>query len=102
MAFESGLMGSGDVTWIVEHIPLHEWLNFDPTTVSTKVGSFATAWIVTKFTEPLRLGAAMALTPWIRRFLVRRGIMSGPPPRSKRSKKTTSTTTSATTPPSTK
>eukprot|EP00536_Pseudo-nitzschia_multiseries_P001004 jgi/Psemu1/300445/fgenesh1_kg.12_\ len=33
------------------------------------VGNFAIAWIATKFTEPIRFGATVALTPPLARFL---------------------------------
>jgi len=37
-----------------------------------KVGTFAIAWVMTKFTEPLRLGFTVATVPTIARFFGRR------------------------------
>lgn len=37
--------------------------------IDPKAGNFAIAWIAAKFTEPLRLGITIALTPWIARVV---------------------------------
>ncbi len=37
-----------------------------------RVGTFAIAWVMTKFTEPLRLGFTVATLPSIARFFGRR------------------------------
>lgn len=37
-----------------------------------RVGTFAIAWVMTKFTEPLRLGFTVATVPTIARFFGRR------------------------------
>lgn len=36
-----------------------------------RMGTFAVAWVMTKFTEPLRLGLAIAVVPSVARFLGR-------------------------------
>ena len=33
------------------------------------VGTFAISWVMTKFTEPLRLGVTVAIVPTVARFL---------------------------------
>jgi len=44
---------------------------FDPSELSPKAGQFGLAWVLTKLTEPVRLFAAVALTPRIARLLGR-------------------------------
>ncbi|CEG44421.1 Predicted membrane protein [Plasmopara halstedii] len=39
--------------------------------VNSKTGTFLLAWVATKFTEPVRLGLTIAMTPRIARFLGR-------------------------------
>ncbi len=37
------------------------------------VGTFATAWVMTKFTEPLRLGVTSGIVPRVAKWLGRGG-----------------------------
>lgn len=39
-----------------------------PTSVAGKAGTFTAAYIVTKITQPLRIGATVVLTPFIARL----------------------------------
>ncbi len=46
---------------------MQDWI--DVSSLSPKVGNFALAWIVTKFTEPIRFAVTLAITPMISRWI---------------------------------
>lgn len=41
----------------------------DPDLIHPEAGTFAVAWILTKFTEPLRLAFTLAITPSVSKFI---------------------------------
>jgi len=65
-AFSSGALFAGDVVGWIEFFHLGDLL--DESKLSPKLGSFALAWIVTKFTEPIRFGITLGITPIIARW----------------------------------
>jgi hypothetical protein len=52
----------------LHHIGLDNYMDLTPIATS-KAGNFALAWILTKFTEPLRLAFTVTITPSFARFL---------------------------------
>ncbi len=62
---------------------LQKFLHIDLEELNPKHGNLAVAWVATKFTEPIRLGAAIVITPpidnrlrtipWIAQFLPKTG-----------------------------
>jgi len=65
-AFSGGLLFPGDVVGLIEYFHLGGL--FDESLLSPKLGSFALAWVVAKFTEPLRFGLTLAITPSLSRW----------------------------------
>ncbi|HEY9225928.1 MAG TPA: DUF1279 domain-containing protein [Gemmatimonadaceae bacterium] len=56
---------------------------WSPTSVGGKAGTFAAAYIITKITQPLRIGATVVLTPIMARLWERmtsRGVAREAPP----------------------
>jgi hypothetical protein len=43
--------------------------HLDVQRVNSKTGSFLIAWVVTKFTEPVRLALTLAITPRLSRWI---------------------------------
>ncbi|SPQ94233.1 unnamed protein product (mitochondrion) [Plasmodiophora brassicae] len=66
---ESPFLSPGDSLRLLDSIGAGRI--FDLSQINPKAGSFAVAWILAKFTEPLRLGFTVLVTPrialWIRR-----------------------------------
>jgi len=57
---------------------------WEPTTTVASVGSWTAAYIATKVTQPLRIVATLAITPFIARIYERMtGKSAGSPPRSR-------------------
>jgi len=65
-----GLIVSTDVISLLQKIGLDRF--FDVNEINPKAGHFAVAWILTKFTEPIRFGLTLAVTPSIYRFITGR------------------------------
>jgi hypothetical protein len=65
-AFSSGILFAGDVVGLIEKLHLGDL--FDESLLTPKMGNFALAWIVTKFTEPLRFALTLGVTPAISRW----------------------------------
>lgn len=60
------ISATGAIDWI-KHVGLDSYV--DVTKINSKAGNFALAWILTKFTEPLRLAWVVATTPKVSRVL---------------------------------
>ena len=65
VGIKSGLVVGDDVLLMLQRAKLDEWI--DASLLSTHHGSLAVAWILTKFTEPVRMAVAVAVTPSIAR-----------------------------------
>lgn len=70
IAIDTGMIVAVDVVPMLKSVGADRL--FDLSLVKPKAGNFAVAWILTKFTEPLRALATVALTPSIARLLGKR------------------------------
>lgn len=59
-----------DAISMFKAIHLDKLIDLD--SLNPKAGNFAVAWILTKFTEPIRFGLTIAITPSIYRFITGR------------------------------
>jgi hypothetical protein len=62
-AFQSGLLREGDIESLIDYLGLATYI--DVSGLNPRLSSFALAWIVTKFTEPIRAALTVAVTPFI-------------------------------------
>lgn len=69
LAISYGLIGSMDALSLIQKLGLDKWI--DISVINPKLGNFGLAWVLTKFTEPLRLGITALITPFIARLLGR-------------------------------
>jgi len=67
VAFSKGWAGSVDVLQFAKYFGLEESV----ANVNPKTAHFTLAWVATKFTEPLRLGGAVLITPPLARLFGR-------------------------------
>jgi len=65
----TGALGS-DAIAIFHKLGLDQY--FDTAKISPKAGNFTVAWLLTKFTEPVRLGITIAILPWVARLFGRK------------------------------
>lgn len=61
---------ASDAISMFKAIHLDKLIDLD--TLNPKAGNFAVAWILTKFTEPIRFALTIAITPSIYRFITGR------------------------------
>ena len=61
---------ANDAISMFKAIHLDKLIDLD--SLNPKTGNFAIAWILTKFTEPIRFGLTIAVTPSIYRFITGR------------------------------
>eukprot|EP00026_Physarum_polycephalum_P014639 Phypoly_transcript_15177.p1 GENE.Phypoly_transcript_15177~~Phypoly_transcript_15177.p1 ORF type:complete len:225 (+),score=57.41 Phypoly_transcript_15177:90-764(+) len=66
----SGLLGANDAISFFKMVHVDKLIDLD--SLNPKAGNFAVAWILTKFTEPIRFGLTIAVTPSIYRFITGR------------------------------
>jgi hypothetical protein len=66
----SGLLGANDAISLFKTLHVDKLIDLD--SLNPKAGNFAIAWILTKFTEPIRFGLTIAVTPSIYRFITGR------------------------------
>jgi len=66
-AIESGVVPAADAIGLLRRIGADRFIDLDK--LSPKAGSFAIAWIMAKFTEPLRAALVFAITPRIARLV---------------------------------
>jgi hypothetical protein len=62
-----GIIGGADAISYVQSLGLDRLIHAD--NINPKAGNFAIAWVLTKFTEPIRLGVTIVATPIISRAL---------------------------------
>jgi len=63
----SGVFSAGDAISLIKGTGLDAYV--DMSQVRPKTGDLAVAWVLTKFTEPLRLGLSVSITPAIARYV---------------------------------
>lgn len=73
-ALSTPYLGSSDAVTFLHSTGIDQWV--DVSSLNPKTGNFMAAWILTKFTEPLRFGVTLWVTPRVARMLG----MPPPPP----------------------
>jgi hypothetical protein len=66
----SGVLMATDAISMFKYVHLDKLIDLE--SLNPKAGNFAVAWILTKFTEPIRFGLTIAVTPSIYRFITGR------------------------------
>lgn len=69
-----GLITVSNVEKLLRKIGLDKYVDMDKLENKKKATSFALAWILTKFTQPLRIALTIAITPYILKLLRKRSI----------------------------
>ncbi|GBG29862.1 Hypothetical Protein FCC1311_060822 [Hondaea fermentalgiana] len=64
---EADIVGAGDAISVLKSTGLNHFVDMDK--INPRMGNFAVAWILTKFTEPPRLLLALAVTPRVARAI---------------------------------
>eukprot|EP01089_Gocevia_fonbrunei_P006614 TRINITY_DN173_c0_g1_i1.p1 TRINITY_DN173_c0_g1~~TRINITY_DN173_c0_g1_i1.p1 ORF type:complete len:103 (-),score=9.48 TRINITY_DN173_c0_g1_i1:84-392(-) len=67
--FLSGTLSASNLLSVLDYIHATGWL--DTSQISPKASTFALAWIATKFTEPIRFGLTLYVTPKLHRLYLR-------------------------------
>lgn len=64
---ELDVVGAGDAISMLKSTGLNNFVDMDR--INPRAGNFALAWILTKFTEPIRLVVALSITPSVARTI---------------------------------
>jgi hypothetical protein len=69
LGIDYGLIKVSDVQKLVRKVGLDKYVDMDNLENKKTATSVAIAWILTKFTQPLRIALTIAITPFIMRIL---------------------------------